>query len=239
MKKLFITILSLFSVAVMSMPTEAQDFENPFELNSPSQNGNRSRKFVLQGHVDPNIADSCYNIYITNLNGKITSADFVTRVPVKNKTFRFETELDEIKSGRIRALFPGDKLCSAWIETYFIPGFTLDMTVHNGYYDINNLSQYNAAASEWIRYYPQQPPVFNSESNHSVKEDESVAKLKAALDAYQELLEELQNELNMLDAYNLTISVREKQANKLFKKMSKITDSMEKLISKYVQAIEK
>ena len=69
-------------------------------------------------------------------------------VPVINKKFRFETDIDRIKSGRIRALFPGDKLCSAWIDFNLVPGLTLKMTVHNGWYNIENNFEYNAKIFE-------------------------------------------------------------------------------------------
>ncbi len=239
MKKLIFTILSLLYLAMMPTPSDAQNRKVSSDKTGFSQNATQSRKFILQGHVDPSIKDSCYNIYMTNFNGNINNEDIVARVPVKNKKFRFETEIDEIMSGRIRALFPGDKLCSAWIDTYFIPGFTLDMTVHNGYYDINNLAEYNAALSEWSYYYPQQPPVFSSQNNVNAKEDEKAARLKVALDAYQDLLDELQHQLQDLRDYNLTTPLRMEESEKLFKKMSRITDSMEKLIDKYVQTIDK
>lgn len=106
------------------------------------------KRFVLEGTVDEAIADSCYNIYIADKQDQISDDHLVACVPVINKKFRFETDIDRIKSGRIRALFPGDKLCSAWIDFNLVPGLTLKMTVHNGWYNIENNFEYNAKIFE-------------------------------------------------------------------------------------------
>jgi hypothetical protein len=56
-------------------------------------------------------------------------------VPVVNKRFEFQTELDHPMVGRLRCIFPDGSLCSAWIDLDFVPGETYRITVHNGYYD--------------------------------------------------------------------------------------------------------
>jgi hypothetical protein len=56
-------------------------------------------------------------------------------VPVINKRFEWQTELDHPVVGRLRCIFPDGELCSAWINLDFVPGETYRITVHNGYYD--------------------------------------------------------------------------------------------------------
>ena len=56
-------------------------------------------------------------------------------VPVVNKRFEWQTELDHPCVGRLRCIFPDGSLCSAWIDLDFVPGETYHITVHNGYYD--------------------------------------------------------------------------------------------------------
>lgn len=237
MKKLFITIISLLCVAMVPASMEAGSLKTPSSNNDGPKNG-VSRKFVLKGHVDPNIKDSCYNIYISNLNGKITDKDLVTCVPVKNKTFRFETELDEMKIGRIRAIFPGDELCSAWIDTYFIPGFTLDLTVHNGYYNINNKAEFNAAVEEWMNYYPDQPPYVSVQNTHIEKEEEATARLRTALDSYQKLIDDLRYQMRLVNNSLILGTERKKQVKKLCDQISKISEKMEYLIDQYAKTIK-
>jgi hypothetical protein len=59
----------------------------------------------------------------------------VACVPVINKRFEWQTELDHPVAGRLRCIFPDGELCSAWINLDFVPGETYRITVHNGYYD--------------------------------------------------------------------------------------------------------
>ena len=56
-------------------------------------------------------------------------------VPVINKRFEYQVELDHPVAGRLRCIFPDGELCSAWIDLDFVPGETYHITVHNGYYD--------------------------------------------------------------------------------------------------------
>lgn len=237
MKKLIFTLLLLLCLAMVPASMEARSSRTSFSKNDGSKN-RVSRKFVLKGHVDPNIKDSCYNIYITDINGNITDADFVTRVPVKNKTFRFETELDEIKEGRIRAIFPGDELCSAWIDTYFIPGFTLDLTVHNGYYNINNKAEFNAEVEEWMNYYPDQPPYVSVQNNINEKEKEETERLRKALDYYQALIDDLRHQMFLVNQSHLVAYEKDKQIVKLCDQISKISEKMKKLIEQYAKTIK-
>ena len=98
-----------------------------------------SRKtFKIVGRVDENIKDSLYNIYIAESGEELANIgddDYVACVPVINKRFEWQTELDKPMAGRLRCIFPDGSLCSTWINLDFVPGETYNITVHNGYYD--------------------------------------------------------------------------------------------------------
>ncbi|MBP3712631.1 MAG: hypothetical protein J6I86_09235, partial [Bacteroidaceae bacterium] len=96
------------------------------------------RMFKIEGRVDENIKDSLYNIYIANTYDALNALgdnEYVACVPVVNKRFEWQTELDQPCVGRLRSIFPDGSLCSAWIDLDFVPGETYHITVHNGYYD--------------------------------------------------------------------------------------------------------
>ena len=96
------------------------------------------RMFKIEGRVDENIKDSLYNIYIANTHDALNvlgDNEYVACVPVVNKRFEWQTELDHPCVGRLRCIFPDGSLCSAWIDLDFVPGETYHITVHNGYYD--------------------------------------------------------------------------------------------------------
>lgn len=96
------------------------------------------RMFKIEGRVDENIKDSLYNIYIANTHEALNALgdnEYVACVPVVNKRFEWQTELDHPCVGRLRCIFPDGSLCSAWIDLDFVPGETYHITVHNGYYD--------------------------------------------------------------------------------------------------------
>ena len=96
------------------------------------------RMFKIEGRVDENIKDSLYNIYIANTYEALNALgdnEYVACVPVVNKRFEWQTELDHPCVGRLRCIFPDGSLCSAWIDLDFVPGETYHITVHNGYYD--------------------------------------------------------------------------------------------------------
>ena len=95
-------------------------------------------KFVIEGSVDPGITDSCYLIYFGDENFEIIETP-VACVPVENKKFHYEVELNDLTLCRIRCIFPGGEICSAWIETLAAPGTTFELTVHNGYYSSESL----------------------------------------------------------------------------------------------------
>ena len=88
--------------------------------------------FKIEGRVDANIKDSLYNIYIANTGEELANIgddDYVACVPVVNKRFEYQTELDHPVAGRLRCIFPNGELCSAWINLDFVPGETYRITV--------------------------------------------------------------------------------------------------------------
>lgn len=91
--------------------------------------------FTIDGYVDENIADSCYNIYLGDEYFNIQGDEPVATVPIVNKRFTYSVPLDKITAGRIRCIFPNGELCSASIELFFVPGETIKLTVRNGYYN--------------------------------------------------------------------------------------------------------
>lgn len=90
-------------------------------------------KFVIEGSVDPGITDSCYLIYFADENFEIVEKP-VACVPVVDKKFHYEVELNDLTVCRIRCIFPGGEICSAWIETFAAPDVTFELTVRNGFY---------------------------------------------------------------------------------------------------------
>ena len=90
-------------------------------------------KFVIEGAVDPGITDSCYLIYFADDNFEIVETP-VACVPVVDKKFHYEVELNDLTVCRIRCIFPGGEICSDWIETFAAPGVTFELTVRNGNY---------------------------------------------------------------------------------------------------------
>ncbi len=96
------------------------------------------KTFKIVGRVDENIKDSLYNIYIAESSEELANIgddDYVACVPVINKRFEWQTELEKPMVGRLRCIFPDGELCSAWINLDFVPGETYNITVHNGWFD--------------------------------------------------------------------------------------------------------
>jgi len=96
------------------------------------------KMFKIVGRVGDEIKDSLYNIYIADSREALNNLkdnDYVACVPVVNKRFEWQTELDKPCVGRLRCIFPDGSLCSSWIDLDFVPGETYNITVHNGYYD--------------------------------------------------------------------------------------------------------
>ena len=107
--------------------------------------------FVLDGYVDESITDSCYNIYLADDFLHIQGDTPVACVPVINKRFTYSIPLKRMTLGRVRCIFPGGELCSAWIDLFFVPGDTLNFTVHNGYYAPKVTPSYSQKVKAWAQ----------------------------------------------------------------------------------------
>lgn len=101
----------------------------------------KENEFVIEGFVDENITDSCYNIYLADEHFKIQDEPVAT-VPVVNKRFTYVVNIDKMTAGRLRCIFPGGELCEATIALYFVPGETVRLFVHNGHYDLSKSEEY-------------------------------------------------------------------------------------------------
>lgn len=204
-----------------------------------------NRRFVLEGTVDDAIADSCYNIYVADTQKGISDDDLVACVPVINKKFRYEADIDRIMAGRIRALFPGDKLCSAWIDFNLVPGLTLKMTVHNGWYNIENNFEYNAKIFEQslksdLSGYAAGLQRLNindidgADNVFGQKESE----LRFALDEYRKMLEEIDARLLDLNVNTDNDSSSKKYKEELYKQSQEISRRMKELVDRYSSNIK-
>ena len=112
-------------------------------LNVLAMQAQEKQVFTIDGYVDENITDSCYNIYLADEYYMIgDDSKPVATVPVVNKRFTYSIPLEKMTAGRVRCIFPGGELCSAWIDLFFVPGETVKLTVHNGYYDTDQLYSY-------------------------------------------------------------------------------------------------
>lgn len=193
-----------------------------------------AHKFIINGRVALDIPDSCYNIYITDIDKEITDSDLVACVPVKNKQFRFETDLNNIKAGRIRAIMPGNKLCSAWIQIYFIPGFTIDMTVLNGFYDIHNESEYKFMTNAWLNQ-DAMAVLFESLGGPSATNIAEENNVLTVIQNYQIVLGTLQKQLEELKRMPINTS---KEMLQLLKRMDEINAKMQEVVDKYADSIK-
>lgn len=109
------------------------------KANAPEPTGNITFQpgwFVIKGTVDPVIADSAYNVYLGDKYQHL-SKDPDTSVVVKNKQWEYKVYLDSPRAGQVAAIFPGGSVCEATIAFTAIPGDTLCLNVHNGFYDTN------------------------------------------------------------------------------------------------------
>lgn len=117
------------------------------EMNSSQPVSENLRKakeneFVIEGFVDENITDSCYNIYLADEHFLIQNEPVAT-VPVVDKRFTYVVNIDKMTAGRLRCIFPGGELCENTISLYFVPGETVKLFVHNGFYNLRKSEEYD------------------------------------------------------------------------------------------------
>ncbi len=96
------------------------------------------QEFVLDISVDENILDSCYNIYLSDEYLHIDGETPDTCLQVVDKKCQLRIPLTKVIAGRVRCIFPGNELCSAWINLFFVPGETVHLTVHNGFFNLQH-----------------------------------------------------------------------------------------------------
>jgi hypothetical protein len=99
--------------------------------------------FTIDGYVDENVTDSCYNIYLADEYFKIDeSGKPVATVPVVNKRFTYSIPLDKMTAGRVRGISQGGELRSTWKDIFFVPGETVKLTVYSENFDIDRPYSY-------------------------------------------------------------------------------------------------
>lgn len=205
-------------------------------MTSDGPQSNLGHKFVIDGKVALDVQDTRYNIYITDIDKEITMDDYVESIVVKDRKFRFETDLNTMKIGRLRPVMSNGNVGSAWIDIYFIPGFTIDMTVHNGYYDINNEQQYTFMANAWLN---KEALAVLFESMGAPKQTSGVTsdiqELQVALLPYHQLLAQLQDQFKLLKPNQ---SYYEKEIRAILKRMEEVNAQMQTIIDKYADTIK-
>ena len=111
-----------------------------------AQNGT----FTLNGTVDPNITDSCYNVYIADEYGHLDETKPSLVIPVVDKKFTHTFNVDKVTAASIRCVFPGGEVCSAGIGLMLVPNSSYTLNVHNGYFDHDYDYNYETRLSRGI-----------------------------------------------------------------------------------------
>ncbi len=177
----------------------------------------KENEFVIEGFVDENITDSCYNIYLAYEHFKIQDEPVAT-VPVVNKRFTYVVNIDKMTAGRLRCIFPGGELCEASIALYFVPGETVRLFVHNGHYDLSKSEEYSNKVSRAMEIAREET---NWETPHQPK-------IKG--DAWKEVSHDYNNGLIVKEVYFnddetvLRIAHNAYAENMVFSKNDYITD---------------
>lgn len=148
----------------------------------------KENEFVIEGFVDENITDSCYNIYLADEHFLIQDEPVAT-VPVVNKRFTYVVNIDKMTAGRLRCIFPGGELCEASIALYFVPGETVSLFVHNGHYSISKSEEYGNKVSRAMEIAREET---NWETPHQPK-------IKG--DAWKEVSHDYNNSLVVKEVY--------------------------------------
>lgn len=108
-------------------------------------------KFTIKGAVYSSDKISEVVIYSTDLDQHVMNKDSVTSIPVIDNEFCYTADLDDIKQGRLKAIFSKDSFRDyASIDIAFVPDFTLYMSVYDGYCSITNLSEFKKKAAKYM-----------------------------------------------------------------------------------------
>lgn len=237
MKRILYTLIALVTIAMGNINLSAQN-RTGYQMSSSPEDG--SYKFVIEGKLDLNITDTSFNIYLTDIDGTINDNDMVTNVVVKDKKFRFETNIDVMKQGRLRGVLSNGDLNPAWINIYFIPGLTLYITIHDGYYDIQNEDQYKFMVSAWQNEVPVAALLARLGMGSSRgRQDNSNSKLKSAINSYENLQLDLKSQLNDISVLDLPYEEETKEKQKILQRIEQINAKMESLVDEYVKEINK
>ena len=115
----------------------------------------KSNTFVIEGVVDEAITDSAYNVFVGDKDFMVNMREAPAAVVVvKDKKFRFESNLDYPTNIYLQAIFPGNIPCQAYVHLYLVPGATAKVTVHNGYFDIDG-SDFYQSHSKFDKFFDQ------------------------------------------------------------------------------------
>lgn len=98
--------------------------------------------FKIDGTVSKGLHDVKYYIYIGDADGLISNIP-TDSVNVKNGKFSYSVQLDDIREGRIQAIFDDGTICNAYIQFPFLPGEKANLLVCNGEFRLNGSSFYN------------------------------------------------------------------------------------------------
>lgn len=97
--------------------------------------------FTIEGHIDDELWDIGYYIY-TSDDDLMINTNETELIKADGQNFFYQAELDDVRLGRVRALFKDGTVCSAWIDMLFVPGETAELSVHNGYYSLTGSGFY-------------------------------------------------------------------------------------------------
>lgn len=205
-----------------------------YKMSSNSDADISGHKFVIDGQVALDVKDAKYNIYITDIDKEITDADLAGCVDVKNKTFRFETNISAMKAGRIRGVMPDGSLNPAWINVYFIPAFTLDLKINNGSYDIENDSEYNFMANAWLNKDALAVLFESMGASKNGNKGTETSDIDIALNAYRKMQANLQQQISEFNK----MGVSPAQILGLVHRIDAINAKMEAIIDKFASSIK-
>ncbi len=237
MKKILYILIAFVATGMATANLSAQN-NTGYQMASTPEDG--SYKFVIEGKLDITTTDSSFNIYFTDFDGNISDKDMVANVEVKDKKFRFETNIDVMKQGRLRGVLANGSLNPAWINVYFIPGFTLYLTIHDGYYDIQNEDQYKFMVAAWQNEVPVSALLARLGLGSSPTSlDNNATKLNIALGSYNKLLTDLKEQLDDLSGLGLPFPNELGEKQKILQRIEQINAKMEMLVDNYVKELNK